>query len=147
MAVFLKDLPQAPAKNARPSWFSWFSGRGSERVPKSELRTRGAKLYERECSQCHGDSGEGAPHAYPALARNRAVTMPLPANLIRVLLSGGFPPATPGNPRPYGMPPFAQTLSDAEIAELLTFIRSAWGNSAAAVSQLDVMRYRTGQTD
>jgi mono/diheme cytochrome c family protein len=45
------------------------------------------------------------------------------------------------------MPPFAQTLSDAEIAELLTFIRSAWGNSAAPVSQLDVMRYRTGQTD
>jgi mono/diheme cytochrome c family protein len=45
------------------------------------------------------------------------------------------------------MPPFAQTLNDAEIAEVLTFIRAAWGNGAAAVSQLDVMRYRTAQLE
>ena len=76
-----------------------------------------------------------------------AATAPDAINAVRLVLYGAMAPTTPGNPRPYGMPPFAQTLSDAEIAELLTFIRSAWGNSAAAVSQLDVMRYRTGQTD
>ena len=36
-----------------------------------------------------------------------------------MVLNGGYPPGTIGNPRPYGMPPFAQTLSDDEIAAVV----------------------------
>ena len=53
------------------------------------------------------------------------------ANLVHVVLQGGFPPSTAGNPRPFGMPPFATTLSDAEVADLLTFIRCA-GHAGSA---------------
>ncbi|HEV7802931.1 MAG TPA: c-type cytochrome, partial [Burkholderiales bacterium] len=66
---------------------------------------------------------------------------------VRVVLSGGFLPATAGNPRPYGMPPFSHRLDDAEIAALVSFIRNAWGNSAEPVSQLQVMHSRAGHTD
>lgn len=62
------------------------------------------------------------------------------ANLVKVILNGGFPPTTAGNPRPYGMPPFAQTLTDAEVAAIASFVRSAWGNAAAPVTALDVQR-------
>jgi mono/diheme cytochrome c family protein len=55
-------------------------------------------------------------------------------NPIRMVLNGGFPPGTAGNPMPYGMPPFAQTLSDDEVAAVVTYIRAAWGNRGAAVS-------------
>src|ERR1700712_5071684 len=55
-------------------------------------------------------------------------------NPIRMVLNGGYPPGTIGNPRPYGMPPFAQTLSDDEIAAVVTYIRAAWGNSGSAIS-------------
>ena len=65
------------------------------------------------------------------------------ANLVHVVLQGGFPPTTAGNPRPFGMPPFATTLADAEVADLLSFIRSAWGNRGASVSALEVSRYRS----
>ena len=62
------------------------------------------------------------------------------ANLVQAVLKGGFPPATAGNPRPFGMPPFRQTLDDAEVAEVLSYIRQAWGNAAPAVSVLEVMQ-------
>ena len=70
--------------------------------------------------------------------------MAVPANLIRVVLSGGYPPATAGNPRPYGMPPFSPVLDDAEVAAVVTSIRGSWGNAAEPVSHLDVLRYRRG---
>jgi mono/diheme cytochrome c family protein len=58
------------------------------------------------------------------------------------VLGGGFPPTTAGNPRPYGMPPFATMLDDAEIAALLTTLRASFGNAGSAVSALEVGRYR-----
>ena len=102
----------------------------------------GAKLYARHCAACHGDEGEGVAGIYPALAGNRAVLLRTPANLVHVVLEGGFAPATAGNPRPFGMPPFATELRDEQLAQVLTHIRGNWGNRAAAVSALEVGRYR-----
>lgn len=102
----------------------------------------GAALYERHCIDCHGRRGEGLAGVWPALAGNRAVTLRSAANLVHIVLEGGFSPATAGNPRPYGMPPFATTLSDEEVAQLLGFIRGSWGNRAAAVTALEVTRFR-----
>ncbi|WKB51708.1 cytochrome c [Eleftheria terrae] len=134
VAVFLKELPQAPA---RPP--------ASVAAAEPAELARGGKIYEAQCLQCHGASGEGAPRAYPALSGNRAVTLGTPANLIQVVLHGGFAPSTASNPRPYGMPPFTHVLDDAEIASVLTYIRQSWGNQAAPVSQLDVLRFRQGR--
>ena len=136
MAAFLKALPHAQS-TASPDTPGMTEG----------ARTRGARIYEEHCAQCHGDRGEGAPGAYPALAANRAVTMDVPANVIRAVLSGGYLPATAGNPRPYGMPPFAHVLGDAEIADVVTFIRGSWGNGAGPVSQLQVMKSRSGAVE
>ena len=133
MAVYLKSLPQSSS-----------SGSAERASIAEDVQKTGAKLYEEHCASCHGDRGEGAPGAYPQLAGNRAVTMAVPANLIRVVLSGGYLPATAGNPRPYGMPPFAHVLDDAAVAAVVSFIRSAWGNRAELVSQLEVMRSRAG---
>jgi mono/diheme cytochrome c family protein len=82
--------------------------------------------------------------AYPTLAGNRAVTMASTDNLVQIILNGGYAPATAGNPRPFGMPPFMLVLSDTEVASLLTFLRSAWGNQASQVTSFDVNRSRTG---
>ncbi|HSI55333.1 MAG TPA: cytochrome c [Ramlibacter sp.] len=132
MATYLKALPQvahgatgatAPAAGAR-------------------MAERGAKIYADHCAQCHGDKGQGVPGAYPPLAGNRAVTLPVTANLVQVVLGGGFAPATAGNPRPFGMPPFATVLGDADVAAVLSHIRGAWGNKAAPVSEFAVGQQR-----
>ena len=133
MAVYLKALPQTAAATRN----------GAHGVAGDEAK-RGAKVYEEHCADCHGERGEGASGAYPALAGNRAVTMGVSANVVRVVLSGGYLPATAGNPRPYGMPPFAHVLDDASIAAVVSYIRGAWGNRADPVSQLEVMKSRAG---
>ena len=130
MAEYLRSLPSATIPDAVPMTVA---GAQSE---------RGAKLYSTHCSDCHGEDGAGAAGAYPALAKNRAVVLSPPANLVHIVLRGGFPPATPGNPRPFGMPPFATVLSDADVADILTHIRNAWGQHAPGVSTLEVSRYR-----
>jgi mono/diheme cytochrome c family protein len=134
MASYLKDLPDTPKPEATAV------------VAKAPIRrdagtmTRGAKIYDQRCAYCHGDQGQGAAGAYPPLAGNRAVNMAQPTNLIQVIAHGGFLPSTPGNPRPYGMPPFGQTLDAAEVAAVLTYVRGSWGNDSAPVTQLDTMR-------
>ena len=42
---------------------------------------------------------------------------------------------------PFGMPPFATVLSNAEAADVLSYIRSAWGNAGAFVSALEASRF------
>jgi mono/diheme cytochrome c family protein len=140
MAVFLKALPQSSGSAAD-------RGNRGQTPSSEEARAKGSKIYEQSCASCHGDNGEGAVGAYPALAGNRAVTMGIPANLVRVVLSGGYLPATAANPRPYGMPPFAHVLDDAQIAAVVSYIRGAWGNSAEPVSQLQVMKSRAGEPE
>lgn len=103
---------------------------------------RGDKLYGEHCAACHGDAGQGVPGIYPALAGNRAVTLPSYTNLVQIIREGGFMPTTAGNPRPFGMPPLGHVLSNDDIAALVSFIRQSWGNSAAAVSPLDVLHVR-----
>jgi len=60
------------------------------------------------------------------------------------VLGGGYPPATAGNPRPYGMPPFVMVLKDADVAAVLTFLRSSWGHNAPPVSEFEVAQQRGG---
>jgi len=132
MAVFLQALPQAVPVNL-PHGI----------ITRDPIQMQyGAKLYRDHCAQCHGEQGEGAPMAYPALAGNRGVTMDSPANLVRIVVYGGYLPATAGYPRPYGMQPFSYQLDDNEIATILTYIRGSWGNDALPVSALQVLRYR-----
>jgi mono/diheme cytochrome c family protein len=109
---------------------------------REELMKQGANVYRDRCSDCHQPRGEGVPRIYPPLANNEAILMRNPVNAIRITLNGGFPPSTHSNPRPYGMPPFAHVLSDAEVAAVVTYIRGSWGNSAAPVSTVEVATAR-----
>jgi mono/diheme cytochrome c family protein len=129
MATYLQALPAPDETEPAPA-------------PAQQPSARGAALYKDHCVACHGERGEGVPGAYPALSGSRAVTMRSTANLVHVVLEGGFPPSTAGNPRPFGMPPFAPVLQDADVAELLSFVRGSWGNRAAPVSAFDVSRAR-----
>ncbi|HEX4234103.1 MAG TPA: c-type cytochrome [Caldimonas sp.] len=131
MAVYLQTLPGKGERAAATP----------ERDP-AVASARGATLYNDHCATCHGEQGEGVAGAYPTLVNNRAVALSPPANLVHIVLRGGFLPTTPGNPRPFGMPPFATVLSDQDVADVLSYLRASWGHRAAAVSTLEVSRYR-----
>jgi mono/diheme cytochrome c family protein len=132
MAQFLKDLPASHTAPPEPAAIK----------TQGESVERAAKLYEQNCAQCHGAKGEGIANAYPALAGNRAVTMGQASNLVQIVLNGGYAPATQGNPRPFGMPPFVLVLGDTDMALVLTHIRQSWGNRASEITPLEVNRIR-----
>ena len=147
MATYLKALPQAAVAHAAATVAAPLPPSVAALVSSStpEADTPGARLYEQHCAACHGAQGEGSPGIYPALAGNRALSLPTSANLVHLVIEGGFAPATAGNPRPFGMPPFATVLSEAEVAQVLTHVRGHWGNRAAAVSAQEVARFRSAR--
>ncbi|MEO7954559.1 MAG: cytochrome c, partial [Polaromonas sp.] len=128
MAQYLKELPQPGGQNQAPPIAALPASTGNP--------ARAAKLYEQHCAQCHGDKGQGIANAYPALAGNRAVTMSSTENLVQMVLGGGFAPATAGNPRPFGMPPFVLVMNDSEVAAVITHIRTSWGNQAGGITTM-----------
>ncbi len=135
MAIYLKSLGQGSPPRAATS--------NLPRPENSLLLTLGKTIYDRQCASCHGAQGLGKPPHYPPLADNQSIQMASSVNPIRMVLNGGYPPGTAGNPRPYGMPPFAQSLSDDEVAAVVTYIRTAWGNRGAAVSARDANALRS----
>jgi mono/diheme cytochrome c family protein len=126
MAIYLKGLAQGSSPD-----------KASAQLPSAEsslLLSLGKSIYDRECASCHGTTGLGMPPHYPPLANNQSIEMVSAVNAIRMVLNGGYPPGTAGNPMPYGMPPFAHRLSDDEVAAVVTYIRTSWGNRGAPVS-------------
>jgi mono/diheme cytochrome c family protein len=139
MAVYLKSLGQG---NPPASEIS-----GIPAPESSLLMSFGQTVYATHCAICHAADGRGMPPDYPPLASNPSIQMESSVNPVRMVLNGGFPPGTTGNPMPYGMPPFAQTLSDDEVAAVVTYIRAAWGNRGSVVSARQANELRTAPLD
>jgi cytochrome c oxidase cbb3-type subunit 2 len=89
---------------------------------------KGAALYTANCSACHQASGEGLPGAFPSLKDDAVVNKDDATKHIYVVLNGLHDARVSGVVYSSVMPPFAATLSDTEIADLIDFERSSWGN-------------------
>jgi mono/diheme cytochrome c family protein len=90
----------------------------------------GKALFMKNCAACHQATGKGIPGAFPALAGSKFV-QGKGAEVASVLLKGRG-----------GMPDFSETMSDRDIATVLTFVRSNWGNKADGLSEADVLALR-----
>ncbi|MET4804701.1 mono/diheme cytochrome c family protein [Bradyrhizobium sp. LB11.1] len=135
MAVYLKGIAEASSPP-----------RASSALPNTEsslLISLGKTVYDKNCASCHGSQGEGRPPHWPPLANNQSIEMQSAVNPIRMVLNGGYPPGTKGNPMPYGMPPFAGLLSDNEVAAVVSYIRTAWGNRGTPVSAREANELRS----
>jgi len=83
----------------------------------AELNTKGAAVYSANCIACHQETGKGVPGAFPALDGSKVVNGPK-GDQIAMLLNGKN-----------AMPSW-KTLSDAEIAAVITYTRNHWSNKA-----------------
>jgi mono/diheme cytochrome c family protein len=98
----------------------------------------GAKVYQTNCSSCHQANGQGVEGTFPPLAGNPVVTGD-PKQVIHIVkygLNGSI--QVSGHTFNGMMPAWGQQLSNADVAAVITYIRSSWGNSAPAVSESDV---------
>ncbi|MGB0886717.1 MAG: copper-containing nitrite reductase [Vicingaceae bacterium] len=119
------EAPEAPTANAI-----------GERI---EL---GKQIYSQTCFACHQGEGQGIPGAFPPLAKsdylnddvNRAIDIVLHGKTGEITVNG----------KKYNSVMTAQTLSDEEVANVLTYIYNSWGNNKTEVTPNMVAKVKSG---
>ncbi|HEY8888015.1 MAG TPA: c-type cytochrome [Gallionella sp.] len=135
IATYLKSLP--PGKNELPMPTVLAT---SASIPANLFTTRGGLGYVQFCVECHRQDGAGVKGIFPPLKQNPAITDD-PATLLHITLTGWKTAQTAAHPRIYTMPAFTR-LSDQELAEILSYVRTSWGNHAEPVAASEVKKMR-----
>jgi mono/diheme cytochrome c family protein len=114
--------------------------------PKSgaaAVAAQGKKVYEAVCGICHGNDGAGKPGQAPPLAGSEWVTTKGDNRLAHIPLQGVAGTITvEGKDWSLNMAPMGVALSDSDLAAVLTYMRSSWGNKAGEVTADDVKKVR-----
>lgn len=129
MAAYLKSLPG----NA---------GRQTAAAGDAQRLERGRAVYVDQCAGCHMANGEGQPGVFPPLKGNAVVQAHDPETLLHTILEGARTVATRAKPTGLAMPAFDWKLSDEDVADLASWLRSTWGNQAGAVAASTVRETR-----
>ena len=137
MAAYLKSLPATAAQAAYV-----YDNSTTEALRGGHPQQPGAAVYAGQCVSCHGSDGKGFSPYLPRLAGNPTVLDGDPSSLINLVLNGSTPLVVKGTPDAYRMPQFRVQLTDQEIADVVTFIRTGWGNQAPAVTAAQVATLR-----
>lgn len=109
-----------------------------------DLKSLGAQVFGANCARCHGTDGAGTPGLYPPLRGSATVANRDSSEHVRIVLQGLSGRAIAGREYAGKMPPFAEVLNDEEIAAVILYERSSWGNQAPGPSPDDVRRLRSG---
>ena len=106
----------------------------------------GAKIYQQFCSACHQMNGKGASGRFPPLIETDWVSGDK-ERLIKVLLNGMEGSLKVGDEVYNGVMPQHSFLKDKEIADVLTYVRSSFGNKSSEVSENEVQEIRKAQEE
>ncbi|MBV9439217.1 MAG: cytochrome b N-terminal domain-containing protein, partial [Candidatus Eremiobacteraeota bacterium] len=129
--------PNGTASNAQGTSATSTGGSGGTAGAPASTAA-GASVYTTNCSGCHGAQGAGAPGAFPPLAANPMVTGDAKP-VIKILLNGLTGKVeVKGQTYNGQMPPWKAALTNKQIADVITYIRNAWGNKASTVTEADV---------
>ncbi len=123
---------------------------GSTSAPDTQNReelSAAAQLYVSRCAPCHQYNGQGTGEIFPPLQNTEWVTGDK-ERLIKIMLSGlGGEIVVNGKAYDGEMPPWRDFLDDEQIASVLTYIRSSWGNQAGEITPVEVGRVRNETKD
>ncbi|WP_428654633.1 c-type cytochrome [Runella sp.] len=110
-------------------------------APGAAQLARGKQIYENNCMVCHQETGDGVPGLNPPLIKTPWVLGEKP-KLINVILKGLQEPIEINGERYNNIMPANDFLSDQEISDVLTFVRTNFGNNASAISAAEVKAVR-----
>jgi alcohol dehydrogenase (quinone), cytochrome c subunit len=137
IAVYLKSLPATSTQQAVK-----YDDATTATLRGDHDSQPGATVFTGTCANCHGLDGKGFSPYIPMLAGNPIVLDNDPSSLVNLVLNGSNPLVVKGTPDAYRMPQFRQQYTDQQIADVVTFIRNAWGNKAPAVTAAQVAELR-----
>jgi len=148
LAAIARYLKSLDAQSASAGTSFAYDNHAQLALDSGDLHAPGAGLYLNQCSSCHGRDGRGHGDLLPPLAGNSAALERDPSSLIDIVLNGAGRIVVNGVPDSYRMTPFRVLLSDQQIADVATFVRSNWGNNGSAVTtnQVQALRLATDPT-
>jgi mono/diheme cytochrome c family protein len=116
-------------------------------APDAETMKRGAAAYAKgACIACHQPTGMGLPPVFPPLAGSEWVAKST-SIAIRNILHGMQGPITVKGVPYNSMMPAVTTLSEKEIADVVTFVSNSWGNTGPTVTEDEVKAIKTKYAD
>jgi cytochrome c oxidase cbb3-type subunit 2 len=155
LLAYLLSLKQSPlptsevagdmggsAEAAAPATPAASGKEASAPASAAQESAKGKQLFSTNCSACHQETGEGLPGAFPPLKGNAAVNDPNPATHMHTVLFGLSGATIDGTKYESEMPEFGSMLSDADIADIINYERSSWGNHGKPVTAKDVAAER-----
>ncbi len=141
-AFYIASQWNAPPEFAGTPTYSTYTGQSHAAPVPASKANLGATLYRTSCSSCHQANGEGIPNTFPPLAGDPVVLDDDPTRHIEIILFGMQGEAIEGVEYSAAMPPFAEQLSDQEVAEIVNHERTSWGNDAPTVTADQVSSIR-----
>jgi alcohol dehydrogenase (quinone), cytochrome c subunit len=138
-ARYLKSIGDDDAGRAGPFVYD---GAVHTALKTGDASKPGALAYLDNCAACHRPDGLGYERVFPRLAGNGVAQAKDPISLISIILNGASTPRTKAAPAQFAMPSFASRLSDQDVADVVNFIRSSWGNHASSTTVRDVIQVR-----
>jgi mono/diheme cytochrome c family protein len=129
IAIYLKSLPAGPSEPVVTP-------------PTEAVMASGKAIYDHYCIACHEADGSSSPGVYPPLNGNALLQSADPSSTLRLMLDGAQTVTTPRAPNTGQMPAYARQFSDQEIADVVSYIRNTFGNSAPVVSAEQVAKAR-----
>jgi mono/diheme cytochrome c family protein len=142
LSVLLSSCNAFVHDGTPPEWTDPAGGEQDAAAALAGSGGPGAAVFNGKCAVCHQMTGKGIPNVYPSLVGS-AIATGDPVLPIRIVLHGFNGPIERGGNKYNGvMQPWKNDLTDQEIADVLTFLRSSWGNSAAAVTAEQVKEQR-----
>ena len=127
IAVYLKDSPDRPGTAAPAAAAAGAAPPASTAASVGTSMARGQQLYLANCSACHQDNGRGIQGSVPNLAGNAALLADDPKDAIVAVLQGLRGTGDYGH-----MPGFAGALDDQDVAAIINYVRTSWGDKAPA---------------
>lgn len=131
----------AAPKKADDSAFAGFDAKSPDEK-KALLVAEGEKVYGANCAACHQATGMGLPPSFPPLANDPVVNGGPVDEQIHTVLNGLNGKVINGVAYAGAMSPFAATLTDNQIAAVITFERNSWGNNGGIVEPAQVLAQR-----
>lgn len=128
IAVYLKSIDDAPRAEATR--------------PETARAEAGEAIFFDQCAACHRADGGGVDYMFAALDGSNKVNAEDPTTVIRLVLKGARAEPTEAYPTQFSMPAFEWKLTDEQVADVVSYLRSAWGNSAEPVEASDVADLR-----
>jgi mono/diheme cytochrome c family protein len=131
IALYLKNRPNDQVKSTPKAGASG-----------PDALARGEALYLDNCTACHMSDGRGVAKVFPPLAGSSAIQADNPGTVIHVVLTGARMAAPPSKATGLAMPGFDWKMDDHQIADVVNYIRHAWGNRAPLVDARAVAAVR-----